>query len=48
MDAPTIHALELLTSLEAWDRLRSDQRLGKRRAAEAMKQAMTALLGVRG
>lgn len=44
MDAPTVHALELVTSFEAWDRLRSDQRLGRKRAAEAMKQAMSALL----
>jgi AcrR family transcriptional regulator len=45
MDAPTVHALELVTSFEAWDRLRTEQRLGKQRAAEAMKQAMSALLG---
>ena len=48
MDAPTVHALELVTSFEAWDRLRVDQRLGKQRAAEAMKRAMTALLRARG
>ena len=48
MDAPTVHALELVTSFEAWDRLRIDQRLGKQRAAEAMKRAMTALLDARG
>jgi AcrR family transcriptional regulator len=45
MDAPTVHALELVTSFEAWDRLRVDQRLGKQRAAEVMQQAMSALLG---
>jgi hypothetical protein len=45
MDAPKVHALELVTSFEAWDRLRVDQRLGKQRAAEVMKQAMSALLG---
>ena len=45
MDAATMHALELVTSFEAWDRLRVDQRLGKQRAAEVMKQAMSALLG---
>ncbi|MDH3655405.1 MAG: TetR family transcriptional regulator [Myxococcales bacterium] len=44
MNAPTAHALELVTSFEAWDRLRIDQRLGKQRASEAMKQAMSALL----
>ena len=48
MDAATMHALELVTSFEAWDRLRVDQRLGKQRAAEAMKRAMSALLGARG
>jgi hypothetical protein len=48
MDAPTVHALELVTSFEVWDRLRVDQRLGKQRAAEAMKRAMSALLGARG
>jgi AcrR family transcriptional regulator len=48
MDAPTVHALELVTSFEAWDRLRVDQRLGKQRAAEAMKRAMSALLRARG
>ena len=48
VDAPTVHALELVTSFEAWDRLRTDQRLGKQRAADAMKQAMTALLDARG
>jgi AcrR family transcriptional regulator len=47
MDAATVHALELVTSFEAWDRLRIDQRLGKQRAAEAMKQAMSALLCAR-
>ena len=45
MATPTVHALELVTSFEAWDRLRTDQRLGKQRAADAMKQAMSALLG---
>lgn len=38
-------ALELLTSFEAWDRLRSDQRLGRDRAREVMVQAALALLG---
>ncbi|MDH3623587.1 MAG: TetR/AcrR family transcriptional regulator [Myxococcales bacterium] len=40
----TVHAIELLTSIEAWDRLRLDQRLGKKRAAEAMENALSALL----
>ena len=48
MNAATMHALELVTSFEAWDRLRVDQRLGKQRAAEAMKRAMSALLRARG
>ncbi len=48
LDAPTVHALELVTSFEAWDRLRTDQRLGKQRAADAMKQAVSALLRARG
>ena len=48
MGAPTVHALELVTSFEAWDRLRVDQRLGKQRAAEAVKRVMSALLRARG
>ena len=43
----TVHALELVTSFEAWDRLRSDQRLGTKRASEAMRDAISALLGLR-
>lgn len=39
------NALELLTSFEAWDRLRSEQRLGRERAAEAMERAVTAVIG---
>ena len=42
--AAIVHALALVTSFEAWDRLRIDQRLGKQRAAEAMTRAMSALL----
>ncbi len=41
------NAVELVTSLEAWERLRLDQRLGKARAAEAMEEALRALLRVR-
>ena len=48
MDAPTVHALELVTSFEAWDRLRTDQHLGKQRAADAMKRAMSAVLTAQG
>ena len=36
-------ALELAASFEAWDRLRSDQRLSRRRALAAMERAVTAL-----
>jgi len=36
-------ALELLTSFEAWDRLRSEQRLGSARAREALERAVLAL-----
>lgn len=39
------HALELITSLEAWERLRSDQGLGKERAQEVVRDAVLALLG---
>ena len=42
--APTIDALELATSFEAWDRLRSEQRLGSQRAQAAVKQTVLALL----
>jgi AcrR family transcriptional regulator len=37
-------AFELATSFEAWDRLRSDQRLGHERAREAMEYAALAVL----
>lgn len=37
-------ALELVTSLEAWERLRSDQGLGKERAQEVVRDAVLALL----
>ena len=33
------------TSFEAWDRLRSDQRLGRARASAAMQAAVLALVG---
>ena len=42
--AARVEALDLLTSFEAWNRLRSDQRLGRERAAEAMETAVRALL----
>jgi AcrR family transcriptional regulator len=42
--APLLEALDLLLSFEAWDRLRSDQRLGRDRAQGAMEHAVLALL----
>lgn len=41
-------ALELVTSLEAWDRLRLDQRLGVERARAAMEHAALAVLHTLG
>jgi AcrR family transcriptional regulator len=38
-------ALELVTSFEAWERLRSDQDLGKERAQEVVRGAVLTLLG---
>ena len=38
-------ALDLVTSFEAWDRLRSDQHLGRERAEAAITAAALALLG---
>lgn len=45
-DAPDAiaQAVELLTSFEAWDQLRSDQRLGRERAQEAVEASVLALL----
>jgi hypothetical protein len=45
-DAPPVivEALDQATSFEAWDRLRSDQRLGRDRARAAMECAVQALL----
>ena len=40
-------ALELVTSFEAWERLRGDQRLSAARARAAIEAAVTALLGTR-
>ncbi len=42
---PASAALEQVTSFEAWDRLRTDQRLGVERARAAMETAARALLG---
>jgi AcrR family transcriptional regulator len=38
-------ALEFVTSFEAWDRLRVDQRLGTERARAAMEHAALAVIG---
>jgi AcrR family transcriptional regulator len=45
-DAPAdlVEALDQATSFEAWDRLRSDQRLGRPRAPAATERAVKALL----
>ena len=44
-DAPPalLEALDLVTSFEAWDRLRAEQRLGRERAEAAMLRATLAL-----
>jgi AcrR family transcriptional regulator len=41
---PLGHAVELLSSYEAWDRLRSAQGLGRERAAETVRSALLRLL----
>jgi AcrR family transcriptional regulator len=45
-DAPAdlVEALDQATSFEAWDRLRSEQRLGRPRARAAMERAVKALV----
>jgi hypothetical protein len=49
-DAPPelVDALDQVSSFEAWDRLRSDQRLGPKRARAAMACAVAALVGSLG
>jgi AcrR family transcriptional regulator len=42
--AELVEALDQATSFEAWDRLRSDQRLGRPRARAAMERAVKALV----
>jgi AcrR family transcriptional regulator len=42
--ADLVEALDQVTSFEAWDRLRSDQRLGRPRARAAMERAVKALV----
>ena len=41
-----LEALDVIGSMEAWDRLRCEQRLGRERAARVMEVALLALLGV--
>ncbi len=43
-DPPLVEALELVTSPEAWDRLRVQQRLGRERAHAAIERTVLALL----
>ena len=48
-DAPSdlVEALDLALSFEAWDRLRTDQRLGRERARDALLRNVLALLASR-
>lgn len=48
LPAPLGESLELLVSFEAWDRLRSDQRLSPNQARRAVEQAALALLETSG
>lgn len=45
--ADLVEALDLALSFEAWDRLRTDQRLGRDRARDALVRTVTALLAAR-
>jgi len=40
-----VDAIEMVTSFEAWDRLRADQRLGAARATAAVERAVGVLVG---
>ena len=42
--APVFDSVDLLTSFEAWERLRCDQRLGRERAQESIATSVLALL----
>jgi AcrR family transcriptional regulator len=42
--AETLEAIDLLVSFEAWDRLRSDQRLSRERAEATLERALRAAL----
>ena len=44
VDAPTFETLELLLSFEAWSRLRREQGLSARRAAEVLRAGLIRLL----
>jgi AcrR family transcriptional regulator len=44
-DGWLLEALDLTASMEAWDRLRSEQKLGRDRAARVLEAALLALLG---
>jgi AcrR family transcriptional regulator len=41
-----LDAIEVVTSFEAWDRLRADQRLGSARSTAALERAVSVLVGV--
>lgn len=43
-----VEAVDLLTSFDVWDRLRSDQRLNQKAAVAVVDAAITALLGTAG
>jgi hypothetical protein len=45
--APLVEAVDLVTSFEAWDRLRGDQRLGAKAATAVMEHAVATLLRAR-
>jgi len=42
--AETVDSIDLITSFEAWDRLRADQRLSRERAEATLERALLALL----
>ena len=45
--ADLVEALDLALSFEAWDRLRTDQRLGRERARDALVRTVSTLLAAR-
>ena len=46
LEAAAVHAVELVTTFESWDALRTDQRLGVKRATDALRTAISSLLGL--